>query len=290
MSALTKIELKKLIQNKAVIIACLLVLLYIFIILAYNICNHGYYIYNEKAKKVERLMGLKAVRGEKQKIQPSTGYLDKVKIRQIIHGYHKTKENKENLTEDGSLSDNAIVKYWSPYSGIRELFAFSYMDIHQYDPNIIDNLSENDAKAFYSNRIGKIKKYLDLYAENGLFDQSDAKAIMKAAKTLKTPIYYKYHEGWNTLLSTFYSLNLVIIFVLCFCNCFIFTNDIQNGIIHIVYPTIYGKKKIAYVKIKVSMIFSCFSLILFNFIFCGAVMIIYGSDGWNCPIQTEGIY
>ncbi len=290
MNSLTKLEFKKLVNNKPVRIACCIVILYVLVVIIGNINSENYYKFNENTNKVDTLKGVKAIKEEKLRVKTIVGTLDETKINEAI-SYHKELSNsKDNLSKGGELSDKLYVRYWLPYKEIGYLINTAYSDINRYDGQIINKLSKNDSNEFYSNRIKKIEKFLNQSYINSPFDSSDIDSIINAAKSIKIPFYFNYNEGWNKILKGSHFFNIVIILVLCFCNCIIFTNDYQNGMIYVVRTTINGKNKLAYAKIKASIIFSSLCFMLFHMIYFGGYMAFYGLDGWNCPIQIIPSY
>lgn len=290
MNSLTKLEFKKLVNNKPVRIACCVVILYVLVVIIGNINSENYYKFNENTNSVDTIKGVKAIKEEKLRVKTIAGFLDDSKIKEII-SYHKELSNsKDNLTVGSGLSEKPYVKYWLPYNDLGYLINTSYSDIKVYDGQIIDKLSENDSNKFYSNRVKKIEEFLNQNYINSPFDNNDKISILKAAKSLKTPLYFDYNEGWSKILKGSHFFNIVIILVLCFCNCIIFTNDYQNGMVSVVRATINGKNILAHAKIKASIIFSSLCFMLFHLIYFGGYMVFYGLDGWNCPIQIVPSY
>ncbi len=289
MNSLTKLEFKKLVNNKPIRIACCVVILYILVVLIGNINSENYYIYNENTNKVDTLKGIKAIGEEKLRVKTTAGFLDESKLKKTI-SYYKELSSKDNVSEGGGLSDNTYAKYWIPYTEIQYLINTSYSDINTYDGQIIDKLSDKDSSKFYSNRVKKIEEFLNQSYINSPFDNTDKISIMKSAKSLSIPLYFNYNEGWDKLLKGSNFFNIVIILVLCFCNCIIFTNDFQNGMIFVVRATINGKNKLAYAKLKASIIFSSICFMIFHLIYFGSFLFFYGIEGWNCPIQVKPSY
>jgi hypothetical protein len=286
MNSLTKLEFLKLIRNKPVRIACCVVILYILVVLIGNITSENYYKYDYNANEVGTLKGLKAIKEERLQIKTIAGFLDEGKVKGII-GYYKELISKDKAAEGDGLSEKSYERYWQKYSGIQLLIGMSYSSINTIDTQIIGKLSEDDSKRFYSNRVKKIEEYLNQSYRNSPFDNNDKISIINAAKSLKTPLYFDYKEGWSKVLKGSHFFNIVIILVLCFCNCIIFTNDYQNGMTYVVRATINGKNKLAYAKIKASLIFSTLCFILFHIIYFGGFTLFYGFSGWNCPIQID---
>ncbi len=290
MKSLTKLEFLKLVKNRPVRIACCIVVLYVLVVIIGNINSENYYKYNENTNKVDTLKGVIAIKEEKLRVETIAGFLDESKINETISYYKELSSSKDNLAKGGGLSENPYVKYWLPYKEIGYLINTAYSNINVYDAQIIDKLSENDSNKFYSNRVKRIEDFLNQSYINSPFDSSDKISILNTAKSLNIPLYFDYNEGWNKVLKGSHFFNIVIILVLCFCNCIIFTNDHQNGMVFVVRATINGKNKLAYAKIKASIIFSSLCFMLFHLIYFVGFMAFYGLDGWNCPIQIVSSY
>ncbi|MCD3218131.1 hypothetical protein G8S55_13100 [Clostridium botulinum C] len=285
MNLLTKLELKKIRCNKAVKGACFLLILYILIAVIGSI--HSAYSYTTNT--TEPLKGMKAIKQNKLYAEKTKGYLDDKKIENVINYYYKLKSNKNNVDSEGFFKNEAYIN-WAPYGDIQSLIATSYSDIKTYDYKIIDKLTPNNSKQFYGNRVKKIKDFLELDYEYSHFNKADAKAIMKEAKNLSTPMYYDYTDGWSKLMDNFFFLNIGIILILCFSVCNVFTEDIYNGMSLVVLPTIHGKSKLAASKIKASIMFSSIAYLIFNGLFAGSLLMFYGAEGWNCQFQIIPSY
>ncbi|AQS11338.1 ABC-2 family transporter protein [Clostridium saccharobutylicum] len=289
-NSLTKLEFKKIISNKAVKVVCVLAVIYIILALGDSINSEICWKQNS-SETAERLHGIDAIKEKKAEVQKVKGYLDDKKIKEVINYYQELKNNnKDNMERDGVFKDIIIAKYWQPYLGIQNLFGIAYSDVHIFDDSIIDKLTPDSSKEFYSNRIKKINDYLNLDYESPQFDEADANEIIKESKNLTEPMYYEYADGWIRLIDNFFSLNVVIIFILCFSVCNVFTEDIQNGMILVVLPTINGKTKLAFSKIKASIIFAGITYLILNLLFAALLFSFYGFSGWNCPIQIKSLY
>ncbi|MCB2314108.1 hypothetical protein LGL55_23990 [Clostridium tagluense] len=289
-NSLTKLEFKKIISNKAFKVACFLAVIYIIGALFDSISLERCWKLNNSGV-TQKLSGIEAIKQKKVEVQKSKGYLDDKKIKEVINYYQELKNtNKDSMDQYGVFKDIIIAKYWQPYIGIQSLFAMAYSDLHTSDYTIIDTLTPNSSKEFYSNRIKKISGYLELEYEHPQFDKVDANKIIKESKNLTKPMYYDYADGWIRLMDNFFSLNLVIIFILCFSVCSVFTEDIQNSMILVVFPSINGKTKLALSKIKASIIFTSITYLVLNFLFASLLLSFYGFSGWNCSIQITPMY
>ncbi|AQS11336.1 ABC-2 family transporter protein [Clostridium saccharobutylicum] len=289
-NSITKLELKKIISNKAVKVGLSLVLVYIIVALIGSIQVARYESVNDSLNTIEELKGMKAINQKKVDVEKVKGYLDEKSIKEIISNYNKLRNNKNNLTAKGELKDDVCNKYWVPYSDIQNLLLESYVPLNTIDDNVLDKLAPNSSKEFYSNRIKQIKDSLNLNYKQVKFDESDVAAITDKAKNLTQPMYYEYADGWFKLMDNLPFLNILIILILCFSVCRTFTEDIQNGMILVVLPTINGKTKLAFSKIKASIIFAGTTYLVLNFLFAVLLLSFYGASGWNCPIQINSRY
>ncbi|OAV39150.1 hypothetical protein [Clostridium saccharobutylicum] len=228
-NSITKLELKKIISNKAVKVGLSLVLVYIIVALIGSIQVARYESVNDSLNTIEELKGMKAINQKKVDVEKVKGYLDEKSIKEIISNYNKLRNNKNNLTAKGELKDDVCNKYWVPYSDIQNLLLESYVPLNTIDDNVLDKLTPNSSKEFYSNRIKQIKDSLNLNYKQVKFDESDVAAVTDKAKNLTQPMYYEYADGWFKLMDNLPFLNILIILILCFSVCRTFTEDIQNG-------------------------------------------------------------
>lgn len=286
MNSLTRLELKKVIGCRTSQIACLLIILYIFIAIIGSVKSYSYYTYNEENASIDFMQGLDAIKSKRGDIQSISSYLDEEHLIEIFNYYMSLKGDKKNVDPDGELKGNIWIDKWLPYRGIQNLFGIAFSDINTNNVEIIDTLSSDDISTIYDARINKINEYLDSYYRYSKFSNSDAKAILELAKSTRTPIYYTYYDGWMKLLDNFFFLNVIIILVLCFCVATLFTLDNQNGMIKIILPTENGKSKLPISKIMASIIFSTITYFVFNLLFMVLLLSFYSYSGWNCQIQA----
>lgn len=289
MNTLTKLEFKKIISNKAFKVAYALSLLYIIITLV-NLINSENYFKSGNSEIIENVTGIDAIKEKRNAVQELKGYIDANKITEVINYYKELKSNKDNLDENGMFNDTTMAKYWQPYLDLHSSLINAYSDLHKFDYNIIDTLTPADSKEFYNKRIEKLNNFLNLYYEHPQFTKNDSIEIIKQAKHLEEPIYYEYSDGWIKLIDNFFSISVIIILITCFCICTVFTEDIQTYMTPIVRSTINGKTKIAFAKVKASVIFATTNYLSLNLLFTLSLLGVYGISGWNCVIQVDSLY
>lgn len=278
MDSITKLELKKITSSKFVKISLALIAVYMIVALVGSVCVVEYKTVDNSTNKLITLKGMEAIKQKKIDSEKIKGYIDENYIKEIINNYNKIKDNEERA------------KYWLPYSDISRLLKISYSPVNTITPDVLNNLSYDDADKFYKNRVKQVNDSLNVYYPNFKFDESSISEITKKSEQLEKPIYYEYADGWLKIMDNLPFLNILIILVLSFCLCRIFTEDIENRMILVVLPTIYGKKKLAISKIKASIIFATVTYLALNFIFAACILLFYGCKGWNCPIQISTRY
>lgn len=229
MNSITKLELKKIISNKSVMIACFLVIIYILVALYGSIITEEYTKLKNNDSTIVDVKGLEAIKLQRQDEHKIAEYLSEDKLSSIINYYHELKSDKNNIDSKGQLTGIAYFKYWNCYSNIQSLIAEAYSDINFNNHDIIKQLRANDAKEFYSNRIKNIKAYLD--NKRILIDENDKKVVIKSANKLSTPLYYDYIYGWERLCDKIIFLNILLIIIICFCVSRVFTKEYKSGMI-----------------------------------------------------------
>lgn len=284
--SLIKIEFLKLISSKANQLACLLVFIYILIAVIGSIYSVTYYELDDNGN-VNIIKGFDAIREKEKRISEISGYLDVKKINDIVKHYQDLKVNDSLVGEDGELTDAAWVSYWVQYLDIQRIFAIAFSELHTFDMRVIDNLSIDEAKELYKARVSKINEYLELYYDKPKFTSEDKIIINGLAESMHDPIYYTFFDGWAKVLDNYFTLNIVIVLILCFCVSNIFTEDFSSKMILIVFPTARGKDDLVGAKIIASLLFTLIMYIIFNIVFACGILSTFGVSGWNSEIQIH---
>lgn len=149
-----------------------------------------------------------------------------------------------------------------------------------YDKSIVD-LTEEDAKAFYTIRDAKLKEEI---AGTHLNERSKQK-LNDLNEQIKKPFVYEYIEGYDRFLVIMYTTAIITSFIAAICIAPIFAGEYTSGTDQLILASAHGKKKLIWAKIftglTLSTLFSM-SLIVITYFQC---MFTYGFDGAHAQWQ-----
>ena len=132
------------------------------------------------------------------------------------------------------------------------------------------------------------------YSREGLIHQTEKDLVRKKLDRLPIPYKYKYCEGWKQITQTVDSFQeLLPLFILIL---FMLVLKVENesGMTNIIFTTIYGRTKSAYIKIYSALIIVTAIYTIVFLIYSLGILIPFGFKGWDVQIQTgwahESIY
>ncbi len=280
MQMMFRYEIKKVFSKKSSKIAILLLL--IVVIITCWFATDVFFVNENGEKKT----GYAAVRQLRKAQKEWAGVLDEEKLRQVIE-----ENNRINATPEANskkLTDQEIAYGWTQgIYELRNLLNCSYgEDFCSYDYYRADDLSTEDAGAFYENRIMLLKNWL---SDDGkyLFSDAEKKYLIKQYESLETPFGYDYMKGWTQVLEYAPTIIMVGMLILGFLVAGIFSSEFSWKSDAIFFSTVYGRNKAVAAKIKAGLsivtVIYWAAILLYSTI----VLVYLGIDGAACPIQAD---
>lgn len=280
-SKLVLFEIKKIIFkpiNKIV----LGVLAAILIIMCFLAINSITYV-DAEGNTISGTLAAKNLRNDKNQW---SGYITEDVLNKAIS------ENAAMINSQEYLSDNIQQKNqaYAKTQGIldiREMINDAFTEYDEYEYNRIDSVTTELTSQLYENRITNLKKWLDTTEQN--FSDNEKQFLMERYEKLKTPFYYEYKDGWETLVGLSYTpiLMILIALVIGFLVSGIFSDEFQLKADSIFYSTKLGRNKAIRAKIEAG--FLSVTVIYWVVILLYSVVVFsqLGMGGAGCPIQIS---
>ena len=234
--------------------------------------------------------GMEAIAMDKEFSNSNAGKLTNEKIKADIAKYQALFDDPENVSKDAtqkSLNDSAYFKYFFPYSDYWKLINGNYAAPYAYDSSFsaITNMDLENNFDFYATRDEKVETLLNQEYDDWNFSDSEKTFWLNRVSSVSTPYEYSYHTGWETLLSCL-ELFVIGIIGICICVAGTFSGEYQSGADSIILSSRYGKSKLVTAKILAAFVYSFLAFTLLILAGCGILLLSFGIDGWNLPVQV----
>jgi ABC-type transport system involved in multi-copper enzyme maturation permease subunit len=227
---------------------------------------------------------------EKEYENTFAGKLTDTKISTDIAEYQELFDNPDNVSKDStekSLTDDAYFKYFFPYMDYWKLINGNYVSPTTYDSSFsaIKNMDIENGMDFYADRDKKVDTLLNSVYVDWNFSDSEKDFWYNRISSIQIPYEYGYHEGWEKLLKCM-ELFIIGIVGICICVSGVFSGEYQSGADSIILSSRYGKSKLVTAKVLAAFAYSLLIFTLFILVGCGILLMAFGTDGWNLPVQV----
>ena len=180
---------------------------------------------------------------------------------------------------DGKYTDlEDYHQYARPYSEIYHIIRRVY---RLSDWKEVKSISQEDINNFYSIRQRMIEKNI----EETTMSAIEKEASIKLSRQVHTPFIYSYTGGYTNFLQQMYTTAILICFICAICIAPIFAGEYVDKMDSLILSSKYGKNKVIYAKIFTGISFSILLSILLTGVSYITIMMFYGWDGGNSPIQ-----
>ena len=267
-------EWKKIFERRLNVIAMLLGYMLI------GICVFSYYsqerFYDEKTDSY--IEGIEAIRMEQARAEAQAD---------VITEEYMTKLISEIQSHDMDLeSDEAYVEIIRPLGDIFYFTAKNYTDMREntLDLSVLGRLDLTDGARFYEHRMEKITDYLNCDFSYGNYTEAEKAYWIEKAENTNIPFKW----GDKSVMSNLWELVFVgvyLLFVVVICTSSVFSAEYETGAAFLLLTTKYGKDKMIWSKIAVSMLFVVGYLTGGALLAVGSTALIIGLPGADLPVQ-----
>ncbi len=287
MLELLKFELKKLFTKKMNIIVLIVCLFLITILFGLSGID-----FLASDKLGNNYKGQEAINLRKEQIAQLKGILTNERITEEIKDLQDLRKNPDNLVVNSYGEEDFSKKIYNEYLDNRLNLLTNINKVYAgYNSSYIDEILKVDlenTEDFYTLRQNVIKESLNQdYSGKTYTDQEKDYWIEKSSK-VETPFEYDFYYGWSNTFNS-YQMTVVTIIAVCICLSSIFSGEYQSGADNIILTSKYGKSKAITAKIIASIIFATIVFVIYLIFSVGSVLLMFGTDGWNLPIQIMNI-
>lgn len=267
-------EWKKIFERRLNVVAMLLGYMLI------GICVFSYFsqerFYDEKTDSY--IEGIEAIHMEQARAEAQTD---------VITEEYMTKLISEIQSHDMDLeSDEAYVEVIRPLGDIFYFTAKNYTDMREntLDKNALGRLDLTDGARFYEHRMEKITDYLNCDFSYGNYTEAEKAYWIEKAENTNIPFKW----GDKSVMSNLWELVFVgvyLLFVVVICTSSVFSAEYETGAAFLLLTTKYGKDRMVWSKIAVSMLFVVGYLTGGALLAVGSTAVLLGLPGVDLPVQ-----
>lgn len=267
-------EWKKIFERRLNVTAMLLG--YILI----GICVFSYFsqerFYDEKTG--DYIQGLEAIRLDQERAQAQTDVITEEYMTELIGEIQSYNMDLE--------SDEAYDKIVRPLGDIFYFTAKNYTDMRKntIDKGPLGEVDLTDGARFYERRMEKIKDYLNCDFSYGNYKEIEKEYWIKKAENTNIPFRWGSKSVMTSLMELI-SVGMYLQFVIVICMSSVFSSEYESGAASLLLTTKYGKDRIIWSKIAVSLLFTVGYLTVGALLAVGSTALIAGLPGIDLPIQ-----
>ena len=284
---LVKFELKKLFTKKMNIIV-LIVCLFLITIL-FGLSGIDFLASDELGNNYK---GQEAINLRKEQIAQLKGTLTNERITEEIKDLQDLRKNPDNIVVNSYGEEDFSKKIYNEYLDNRLNLLANINKVYAgYSSSYIDEILKVDlenTEDFYTLRQNVIKESLNQDYSGKTYTDQEKDYWIEKSSNVETPFEYDFYYGWSNIFNS-YQMTVVTIIAVCICLSSIFSGEYQSGADNIILTSKYGKSKAITAKIIASIIFATIVFVVYLIFSVGSVLLMFGTDGWNLPIQIMNI-
>lgn len=284
---LVKFELKKLFTKKMNIIVLIVCLFLITILFGLSGID-----FLASDKLGNNYKGQEAISLRKEQIAQLKGTLTNERITEEIKDLQDLRKNPDNLVVNSYGEEDFSKKIYNEYLDNRLNLLANINKVYAgYSSSYIDEILKVDlenTEDFYTLRQNVIKESLNQDYSGKTYTEQEKDYWIEKSSKVETPFEYDFYYGWSNTFNS-YQMTVVTIIAVCICLSSIFSGEYQSGADNIILTSKYGKSKAITAKIIASIIFATIVFVVYLIFSVGSVLLMFGTDGWNLPIQIMNI-
>ncbi|MDE5700504.1 MAG: hypothetical protein K2I96_24415 [Lachnospiraceae bacterium] len=183
-------------------------------------------------------------------------------------------------------SDEAYMEVIRPLGDIFWVTAKNYTDMREQiiDRNSLNEIDLTGGARFYEQRMKKITDFLNMDFSFGNYREIEKAYWIEKAEAVKTPFLW----GSRDVMDMVWNLTapgLYLIFVIVICVSSVFSSEYESGAAWLLFATKYGKNRLIWSKIVVSILFTVGYMSLGIVLGLAAIGLFLGFQGANLPVQ-----
>lgn len=216
---------------------------------------------------------------------PWEGPLTTQRLAQVIETNQKENATPEALSEDIS-QQNISYSRKQGYSDILTLMSDIFGSFDTFDYFVSDGLTVEDADDFYTQRVERLRQWLDGPAGDK-YTQKEKEYFIRQFEAVKEPLYYEAADGWDQLFYLFPSLISVAALVMGFLVSGIFSCEKQWKTDTIFFSSFQGRRLGPGSKLAAGMLLITGIYTAVMALYTAAVLGLAGAGGAGTMIQVQ---
>lgn len=183
-------------------------------------------------------------------------------------------------------SDEAYMEVIRPLGDIFYFIAKNYTDMREeiIDRNALNAIDLSKRAQFYNQRMTKIKDYLKMDFSFGNYKEAEKQYWIQKAENVEVPFRWGSKREMSTMWDII-NIGFYLVFVIIICVSPVFASEYESGAAALLLTTKFGKNRLVYSKILVSVLFTVGYLTLGNLLAVGAIGLLLGFQGADLPVQ-----
>lgn len=267
-------EWKKIFERRLNVTA--IILGYVLIGVCVAVWISGVRFYDEKTQAY--IEGVDAVRMNQQHTAAQTDILSDEYITWLvgeIQRYHLDLE-----------SDEAYMEVIRPLGDIFWVTAKNYTDMREKttDRNALNEIDLTDGAHFYEQRMKKITDFLNMDFSFGNYKEAEKAYWIQKAEGTKTPFRWGSRDIMD-MVWDLTALGFYLVFVIIICVSSVFSSEYESGAAYLLFTTKYGKDRLIWSKIAVSILFTVGYIAAGIVLAVAAIGLFLGFQGAGLPVQ-----
>lgn len=283
MGLLIRFELRKILNNRAGMVACALALVMLVGITVLDVFTTR--TYDQSGKTCAGLEALDAYRARQES---HAGKLDAARVADDLAIYDRAYElaKGEEPAYSGMSSEQVLETYGFEFW--RDTYAVLQDTYFRRLHNVMLSSDEAYARDLYQAMAASMSLDLDM-GFLARFPYSPSERILWQGKLaeIESPLEWGYADGWVTAFSWTVFLGFAIA-ALCVALSGVFTSEYQNRTDSIVLPTKLGKTALPLAKVIASLIFTTAYWWTAVASMMGVIFVFFGTEGVDLPLQMTG--
>ncbi|MDE6387900.1 MAG: hypothetical protein K2L82_08865 [Lachnospiraceae bacterium] len=183
-------------------------------------------------------------------------------------------------------SDEAYAEIIRPLDDMFYFVSKNYTDMRKSvtDLSALSRVDLRDGAKFYEHRMEKITDYLNMDFSYGNYTEAEKAYWLERAEHTNIPFRW----GSKTVMSRLWELifaETYLWFVVVICTSSVFSSEYESGAAYLLLTTKYGKDKLVWSKIGVSVLFTVGYLMVGALLALVPNMLFLGLPGADLPVQ-----
>ncbi|MBD5452359.1 MAG: ABC transporter permease [Lachnospiraceae bacterium] len=267
-------EWKKIFERRLNVAAMLLGYLLIGVCVFNYITQES--IYDEKTDSY--IAGIAAYRLDQERTAKQTDVISEEYMTQLISEIQSYHMNLE--------SDDAYSEVIRPLGDVFYFAVKNYTDMRAdiMDRNALNAVDLTGGARFYEQRMKKITDYLNMDFSYGNYKESEKAYWIRKAEDTITPFRWGSMSVMNSVLYTV-EIGFYLWFVIIICTSSVFSSEYESGAALLLLTTKYGKDRLIWSKIAVTVLFTVGYLSVGILAGVGVIGLLLGFTGAALPVQ-----